>query len=65
MPDDKKKTGNPDRSRVNPNQPYEVKDLATKFSLPPELVKKVVEQEGPSRKSVEEYLQNMKNNRKR
>lgn len=65
MPDDKNKTGNPDRIRLNPNQPYEVNDLAKKFELPNELVKKIIEQEGPSRKNVEQYLQQMKNNRRR
>ena len=34
MPDNKNKTGNPDRNRVNPNQPYEVDYLAKKVNYP-------------------------------
>ena len=46
-------------------QPHEVDYLRKKTGLPGELVKKVIEQEGPSRKKVEKYLDDMnKNGRK-
>ncbi len=64
MPDDKKKTGKPDRDLVSANEPYEVAYIAKKHELPSTLVKKVIEQEGPSRKKVENYLDQMKKNRK-
>lgn len=64
MPDDKKKTGKPDRDLVSANEPYEVGYVARKHELPPPLVKKIIEQEGPSRDRVEKYLEQMKKNRK-
>lgn len=64
MPDDKTKRGKPDRDRVSANEPYEVKRIAEKVNLPPPLVKKVIQQEGPMRKNVEQYLNQMKKNRK-
>lgn len=60
MPDNKKKVGKPDRNRVSAGENYEVRDLAQKFELPPPLVKKVIEREGPMRKDVESYLRKMK-----
>ncbi|MGH7295785.1 MAG: DUF3606 domain-containing protein [Polyangiaceae bacterium] len=60
MSDDKKQTGNPDRKLVSGTEPYEVEYLVKKFELPRELVKKVIQQEGPSRKAVEDYLKKMK-----
>lgn len=64
MADDKTKRGKPDRDRVSSTEAYEVNYLAKKTGLPPPLVKKVIQQEGPSRKSVETYLERMKRNRK-
>lgn len=64
MSDDKKKIGKPDRDLVSSTEPYEVDYLAKKHQLPAPLIKKVVEQEGPSRKAVEKYLEEMKKNRK-
>lgn len=64
MSDNKKKVGNPDRALVSATEPYEVDSLAKKHALPPSLVKKVIEQEGPSRARIEDYLQRMKSNRK-
>jgi len=60
MSDDKKKTGRPDRDRTSANEPDEVEHVAKKFGLPAELVRKVIQQEGPMRKNVEEYLERMK-----
>lgn len=64
MSDNKKKMSNPDRSRVSANEPYEVAGLAKKAGPPPPLVRKVIQQEGPNRKNVEEYLKAMKKNGK-
>jgi hypothetical protein len=62
MSDDKRKRGEPDRSRVSANEPYEVRYLAQKTGLPSPLVKNVVRQEGPMRLNVERYLNRMKRN---
>lgn len=63
MADDPKKRGKPDSDLVS-QQPHEVDYLQRKTGLPQELIKKVIEQEGPSRKDVEKYLEDMKKNRK-
>jgi hypothetical protein len=60
MSDDKKRTGKPDRDRVSAHETYEVENIAKKYALPPPLVKKVIEQEGPMRKDIEKYLEKMK-----
>jgi hypothetical protein len=60
MSDNKKKVGQADRALVSATERYEVDYLAKKFALPPPLVKKVIEQEGPKRTDVEKYLQKMK-----
>jgi hypothetical protein len=65
MPDDKKKTGKPDRDRVSANEPYEVGHLATKYGLPRPLVENVIRQEGPMRSDIEAYLDKMTRNRNR
>lgn len=62
MSDNKKKVGKPDRDRVSGGERYEVAHLAKKHGLPPPLVKKVIEQEGPMRKNVDSYLDRMKRN---
>lgn len=65
MPDNKSKRGEPDRSRVSANEPYEVQHIARKVGLPPELVRNVIRQEGPMRSDVESYLNRMKRNGQR
>ena len=62
MPDNKRNRGEPDRSRVSAEEPYEVRYLAKKMGLPAPLVKNVIKQEGPMRSSVERYLERMKRN---
>jgi hypothetical protein len=64
MSDNKKQVGKPDRSRVSSTERYEVDYLAKKHELPPPLVKKIIQQEGPTRKNVESYLDRMKRNGK-
>lgn len=36
MPDDKSKTGGQDRSRINVNEDYELRDWSKKFGVSPE-----------------------------
>lgn len=60
MSDDKKLVGNPDRKRVSGQEDYEVRYLAQKFDLPAPVVKQAIAQEGPMRRDVEKYLQQMK-----
>lgn len=62
MSDNKKKVGRPDRERVSSEERYEVAHLARKFELPPPLVRKVIEQEGPMRRNIEKYLEKMTKN---
>jgi len=61
MADNTKKTGNPDRSKVS-KQPHEIDHLVKKHDLPAPLVKKIVEQVGPSRVEVDKKLEEMKKN---
>jgi hypothetical protein len=56
MSDNKKKVGSPDRDLVSGTEKYEVDYLAKKHQLPAPLVKRVIEQEGPSRQAVESIL---------
>ena len=65
MSDDLKKVGKPDRDRVSGHEPWEVDRIAKKHELPVPLVEKVIEQEGPMRKDVEEYLDRIKENGRR
>lgn len=60
MSDDNRQTDRPDRARVAADESYEVKALSEKFALPPVLVKRVIQQEGPTRREVETYLRKMK-----
>jgi hypothetical protein len=62
MSDDPTKRGKPDQERVSANEPWEVNRLAKKTDLPPELVKKVIQQVGPMRGPVEKYLNTIKKN---
>ena len=65
MVDDKSNRGRQDRERVSSTERYEVDYLARKTELPSQLVRKVIEQEGPSRTNVERYLNQMKRNARR
>ena len=62
MSDNKSKRGNPDRRLVSAKEDYEVAYLARKTELPKVLVRKIIEQEGPSRVKVENYLMTMRRN---
>ena len=65
MPDDKKKTGAPDRSRVSANERGEVAYVAKKSDMPAKLVQNVIKQVGPTRTAVMNKLTEMKRNGKK
>jgi hypothetical protein len=56
MPDDKSKTGGQDRSRINVNEDYELRDWSKKFGVTPEQLKRAVAAVGTNAKAVEEHL---------
>jgi hypothetical protein len=56
MPDDKSKTGKPDRDRINVNEPYELKDWANKFGVSQEELKAAVRLVGPMVTNVKRHL---------
>lgn len=39
MPDDKDKTGKPDRDRINVNEPYELRDWSKELGMTPDALK--------------------------
>jgi hypothetical protein len=47
MSDDKKQTGNPDRSRINLSEDYEVRDWAERFGVSTEALRAAAEKAGP------------------
>jgi hypothetical protein len=63
MADDPKKKGHD--GKLVSQQPHELDYLAKKHELPKKLVANVIDQEGPSRKKVENYLSDMKKNGKK
>ena len=56
MADDKSKTGNPDRQRINTSEPYEVRDWAKKFGVTEDMLRTAVVQVGNQAADVERYL---------
>jgi hypothetical protein len=56
MPDDKSKTGEPDRSRINIHEPYEVEYWKQKFGVTKEQLEQAVQKVGPSVESVRKEL---------
>lgn len=54
--DDKKNVGNPDRSRINVNESYELQDWAKKFGVSTDEIKAAVKAVGTSAKDVEAHL---------
>lgn len=57
MSDDKTKQDGRDRSRVNPNESYELSYLEEKLGVTRDQVRKAVEAVGNNREEVEAYLQ--------
>lgn len=58
MSDDKTKTGGQDRSRINVNEDYELRDWAKKFNVSEEELIYAVNAVGTDARKVEEHLKN-------
>lgn len=56
MPDDKTKRGEPDRSRVNIHEPYEMHYWSEKFQVSEERLRQAVRKVGTSVKEVAKEL---------
>ncbi|MDB5337512.1 MAG: hypothetical protein JWN70_3131 [Planctomycetaceae bacterium] len=54
--DDKKNRGEPDRSRINMNEPYEAQYWSKKFGMTPEKLREVVQRVGTSPAEVGKVL---------
>lgn len=60
MSDEKSKPGGSDRTRINVNESYELRDWSNKFKVTPEELKAAVKSVGTSAKDVEEHLKKKK-----
>ena len=56
MPDDKSKSGGQDRTRINVNEDYELRDWAEKFGVSPEELKAAVSKVGDQAAAVAQHL---------
>jgi hypothetical protein len=56
MADDKSKPGGRDRSRININEDYELRDWSKKFGVSAEQLKSAVKAVGDNAKAVEDHL---------
>jgi hypothetical protein len=56
MSDDKTKTGGQDRTRINVNEDYELRDWSKKFDVTPEQLKAAVEAVGTDAAAVKQHL---------
>jgi len=56
MADDKSKTGNPDRQRIDTSEDYELRDWAKKFGVSEDMIHTAVAQVGNQAADVERYL---------
>ncbi|OBY85905.1 DUF3606 domain-containing protein [Delftia sp. JD2] len=56
MSDDKTKTGGQDRTRIDVNEDYELRDWSKKFNVTPEQLKAAVKAVGTSSAAVEQHL---------
>jgi hypothetical protein len=54
--DDKSKPGGQDRTRINVEEPYEVRDWSERFGVTPELLRAAVQAVGTQADEVEAYL---------
>ncbi|MGH8213434.1 MAG: DUF3606 domain-containing protein [Rhodanobacteraceae bacterium] len=57
MSDDRSKTGQEDRIRINVNQEHELRDWSAKFDVTPEELRAAVDKVGVMAKDVERELQ--------
>lgn len=60
MADDKTKSGGSDRTHINVNEDYELRDWAEKFNVTPERLKEAVQAVGTRADSVEKHLKDGK-----
>jgi len=60
MADDKSNAGGQDRSRINVNQDYELRDWARSLNTTPERIKEAVQAVGDRAEKVREYLKSDK-----
>jgi hypothetical protein len=56
MSDDKSKVGGQDRTRINVNEDYELRDWAKKFNVSPDRLKAAVKEVGTAARDVEKHL---------
>ena len=56
MSDDVRKRGPEDRSRINVNEPWELKYWSKTLGITPDRLKEVVQQVGTRTEDVEQYL---------
>jgi len=56
MSDDKSQSGGQDRTRINVNEPYELRDWAQRFGVSTEKVRAAVKAVGTSATAVEKHL---------
>ena len=56
MADDKSKSGGQDRTRIDINQDYEVRDWSKRFGVTAEQLKAAVKSVGSNAKAVEAHL---------
>jgi len=56
MPDDKSKTGKPDRDRINVNEPYELRDWCAKWNVTEQQLRNCVQRVGVMAKDVARCL---------
>jgi hypothetical protein len=56
MADDKTKPGGQDRTRINTNEDYEVRDWSKRLGVSPEQLKDAVKAVGSNAKDVEAHL---------
>jgi hypothetical protein len=57
MADDTGQRGPQDRSRINPNEPWELRYWSEKLGVSSERLRAAVQQVGPSVEKVEQYLE--------
>ena len=60
MADNKQKPGNPDKSRINVNEEYELNNWSKKFGINRAALKNAVEAVGTAAADVESFLKNNK-----
>lgn len=56
MADDKTRSGGQDRTRINVNEDYELRDWARKFGVSPDELKDAVNAVGTQADAVEQHL---------